>query len=198
MRAEKTALILIEFQNDFCKEGGKLNSLVHDEIARNNTLANAKKLLDGARKKKIHIVHCPFVLDRAWAVGHKFEGLISGLVEGDGFAPGSWGVEIIDELKPIEGETILTGKRSITGFEHTNLAEILEEQGVENVGVCGFLTNVCAQATAWGSYDRGFRTRLIPEACGAATQEIQSFVEEHICPIFGGVPTVDEFLSEIE
>lgn len=198
MKADKTALILIEFQNDFCKEGGKLNSLVHDEIARNNTIANAVKLLNGAREKKIHILHCPFVLDRDWAVEHKIEGLVSGLVDGNVFAPGTWGVEIIDELKPIEGETILEGKRSINGFEHTNLAEILERWGVENVGVCGFLTNVCAQATAWGVYDRGYRTRLIPEACGAATQEIQVFVEKQICPIFGGVPTVDDFLAEVE
>ena len=85
-----------------------------------------------------------------------------------------------------------------SAFSHTNLADILRFAKIKNLIVVGQLTNVCAQATAWGSYDRGFRTRLIPEACGAATQEIQSFVEEHICPIFGGVPTVDEFLSEIE
>ena len=67
MKSDKTALILIEFQNDFCKEGGKLNALVRDEIARNNTIANAVNLLSGAREKKIHIVHCPFVLDRTWS-----------------------------------------------------------------------------------------------------------------------------------
>ena len=198
MKSDKTVLILIEFQNDFCKEGGKLNALVHDEIARNNTIANAVKLLDGAREKKIHIVHCPFVLDRVWSAERNYEGLVKGLTDGDVFAPGTWGVEIIDELKPREGETILEGKRAINGFVHTNLADILADWRVENVAVAGFLTNVCAQATAWGAYDLGYRTRLIPGACGAASREIQEFVEKEICPIFGGVPSVEEFLAEIE
>ena len=43
MKADKTALILIEFQNDFCKEGGKLFSLVAGEIERNKTIENAPK-----------------------------------------------------------------------------------------------------------------------------------------------------------
>lgn len=198
MKSDKTALILIEFQNDFCKEGGKLNALVRDEIARNNTIANAVNLLDGAREKNIHIVHCPFVLDRAWSKERRFEGLVKGLTDGDVFAPGTWGVEIIDELKPREDEIVLKGKRGINGFVHTNLGEILAEWKVENVAVAGFLTNVCAQATAWGAYDLGYRTRLIPSACGAASREIQEYVEKEICPIFGGAPSVDGFLAEIE
>lgn len=198
MKADKTALILIEFQNDFCKEGGKLNALVHDEIVRNNTIANAVKLLDGAREKGVHIVHCPFVLDRAWSVERGYEGLVKGLVDGDVFAPGTWGVEIIDELKPREGEVVLEGKRGINGFVHTKLSEILAGWDVENVAIAGFLTNVCAQATAWGAYDHGYHTRLIPSACGAASRAIQEFVEKEICPIFGGAPSVDEYLAAIE
>ena len=198
MKAENTAIILIEFQNDFCKEGGKLFSLVSDEIKRNKTIENAKKLLDGARKKGIKIIHCPFVLDREWTLTKSFEGILKGVVDGDVFSPDSWGGAIIDELKPFEGETVLVGKRALNGFEHTDLARILEEFDIENVGVAGFLTNVCAQATAWGAYDRGYRTSLIPSACGAASKEIQDFVEKEVCPLFGGAPSVDEFLDEIE
>ena len=198
MKANETALILIEFQNDFCKENGKLYALVADEIARNNTIANAARLLDGARKKGVNIVHCPFVLDREWTLDKRFEGILKGVVDGDVFAPGSWGGAIIDELAPKEGEIVLSGKRALNGFVHTNLAAILAERGIKNVGVAGFLTNVCAQATAWGAYDLGYRTRLIPSACGAASREIQEFVEKEVCPLFGGAPSVDEFLNEIE
>ncbi|MBQ7109664.1 MAG: cysteine hydrolase [Thermoguttaceae bacterium] len=198
MKANETAIIFIEFQNDFCKEGGKLNGLVRDEIARNQTIENAVRLLNGAREKGVKIIHCPFVLDRNWTLDKNFEGILKGVVDGDVFAPDSWGGAIIDELAPQAGETVLVGKRALNGFVHTNLAEILAEAGVKNVGVVGFLTNVCAQATAWGAYDLGYRTRLIPSACGAATQAIQEYVENEVCPLFGGAPTVDEFLAEIE
>ncbi|MBQ4203579.1 MAG: cysteine hydrolase [Thermoguttaceae bacterium] len=197
-KAENTALLLIEFQNDFCTEGGKLHALVRDEIARNRTLENAAKLLDGARAKGVRVIHIPFVLDREWSLSNGLEGLLRGVCDGDVFSPGSWGGAIVDALSPIDGETVLVGKRALNGFEHTNLAEILAEFQIENVGVAGFLTNVCAQATAWGAYDRGYRTRLIPSACGAASESIQRFVETEICPIFGGAPTVDEFLGDVE
>ena len=196
MKAEKTALILIEFQNDFCKEGGKLFGTVKKEIARNNTLKNAVRLLDGTRKKGGKIIHCPFILDRTWASSK--DGLLKALADGDVFAPNSWGGKIIDELKPLNDEIVLQGKCCISAFEHTNLATILFELGVENVVVAGFLTNICVQATAWGAYDLGFHTRIIPDSCGAASQGIQEFVEREICPILGSVPTVDDFLAELE
>lgn len=198
MEAKKTALILIEFQNDFCSEGGKLYSLVKEEIARNKTVENAVKLLRGAREKGVNIIHCPFVLDRQWTLEHSFEGILKGVVDGSVFEPDSWGGAIIDALKPIDGEIVLTGKRALNGFEHTNLEQILSDLKIENVGVAGFLTNVCAQATAWGAYDRGYRTRLIPSACGAASKSIQDYVEQEVCPLFGGAPSVEEFLKEIE
>ena len=197
MNSKETALILIEFQNDFCSENGKLFELVKDEITRNETIANATRLLSGARAKGVQIIHCPFVLDRTWALEKRFEGLLSGLVEGDVFAPGSWGGDIIESLRPLENETLLVGKRALNGFVHTKLADVLAEKKIMNVGVAGFLTNVCVQATAWGAYDLGYRTRIIPSACGATSRRNQEYVVEEICPILGGAPTVDEFLEEL-
>ncbi|MCF0233705.1 MAG: cysteine hydrolase [Thermoguttaceae bacterium] len=198
MKADKTAVIFIEFQNDFCKEGGKLYPLVRDEIARNHTLENAARLLKGAREKGCKIIHCPFVLDKDWTAEKAFEGILQGVLDGEVFAAGTWGGAIIDELAPREGEIVLEGKRALNGFVHTNLAAILAEAGVKAVFVAGFLTNVCAQATAWGAYDLGYRTRLVPSACGAASRSIQEYVESEVCPLFGGAPTVDEVLAELE
>ena len=58
MKADKTALILIEFQNDFCKEGGKLFSLVAGEIERNKTIEmrNASLIERAKRELKLFIV----------------------------------------------------------------------------------------------------------------------------------------------
>ena len=47
MKAKETAVVLIEFQNDFCKEGGKLHGGVQAELSRQNTIPNAAiKLTD--------------------------------------------------------------------------------------------------------------------------------------------------------
>ena len=46
MKAKETAVVLIEFQNDFCKEGGKLHGGVQAELSRQNTIPNAMKLAE--------------------------------------------------------------------------------------------------------------------------------------------------------
>ena len=91
MKASETAVVFIEFQNEFCKDGGKLHEAVKGELARNGTIANAVRLLKGAREKGCLVVHCPFVFDEAWAEAKCVCGIIAGAKEGGAFRPGDWG-----------------------------------------------------------------------------------------------------------
>ncbi|MDZ7695568.1 MAG: hypothetical protein U5R49_01115 [Deltaproteobacteria bacterium] len=45
MKANETAIVFIEFQNDFCKEGGALYEGVKDQIKAQNTIKNAQDCL---------------------------------------------------------------------------------------------------------------------------------------------------------
>lgn len=198
MKASETAIILIEFQNDFCNPEGKLFSLVQNELTRNQTIIHAKKLLDEARQKGCQIIHCPFSLDKKWIDANHSVGILEGLYDNDIFSPGDWGHQIIDELAPRENEIVLEGKRGLSAFSHTNLAQILHFSKIKNVIIAGFLTNICAQATAWSAYDLGYNVRLIPQACCAASQEIQDYVETQICPTLGGALTVEELISVLD
>ena len=192
MKPNETALIFIEFQNDFCKEGGKLYSLVEPELKRNQTIANAVRLLEKGHAGGYKIIHCPFTLDKEWIREHDCDGLLPGLYDGDVFQPGTWGHEIIEELKPRDGEIVLEGKRTLSGFSHTNLGHLLQFASIKNVVICGFLTNICVQATAWSAYDAGYRVRLVPCACAAANEELQRYVEDQVVPMLGGAITPDE------
>ena len=198
MKAKETAVLFIEFQNDFCHPKGKAYDGVKGELARLRTIENAQWLLDGARRAGCKVIHSPFTLDRKWVEEQGVEGILGGVYEGDVFAPGSWGHEIIDELKPIDGEIVLEGKRSLSAFSHTNLADILRFAGIKNLIVVGQLTNVCAQASAWTAYDLGYHVRMIPEACASGSPEIHDYIVSQVAPLFGGNLTVDEFLASLE
>ena len=100
MKARETAVVMIEFQNEFCNPDGKLYGIVKDELARQNTIGNAVKLVKGARAKGCPIVHVPFVFDEKWANEHCVTGIIGGAKEGGAFRPGAWGTEFIKELWP--------------------------------------------------------------------------------------------------
>ncbi len=198
MNAKETAVIFIEFQNDFCSEGGKLYAAVQGELQRNGTLANARRLLDGAREKGCLVIHCPFSLDAKWVSACGCTGLLAGISANEMFAPGTWGHEIIPAMLPADGEIVLQKKRALSAFSHTDLAKILVEKGVKNLVVCGFLTNICVQATAFSAYDSGLETRVALNACCATSETLQKYGEENYPPLLGGEACVDEILAAIQ
>ncbi|BAD85839.1 probable nicotinamidase [Thermococcus kodakarensis KOD1] len=55
-------------------------------------------------------------------------------------------------------------KEAYSGFEGTNLAEILRENGVEKVYICGVATEYCVKATALDAVRHGFETYLLSDA----------------------------------
>ncbi|MDR1382430.1 MAG: cysteine hydrolase [Planctomycetaceae bacterium] len=198
MKSSETAVIFIEFQNDFCQEGGKLFELVKPEMIRVQTIENARRLLDAARTKGCSVIHCPFSLDAIWVDHCSICGLIANVRQGECFLPGTWGHRIIDELAPIDGETVLNNKRALSGFTNTYLDEILKQKNTKNVIIAGLLTNVCAQATAWTAYDLGYNVRMAMDACAATSQANHEYVVNEICPILGGKTTVDDLIASLE
>ncbi len=198
MKANETAVVFIEFQNEFCKEGGKLFAMVKDELARQDTLSNASELASKAREKGCLIVHCPFVYDQPWAEKHGVCGIIGDAAAQGAFEPDAWGTQLTDEIQPAEGEPVLSGKHALSGFTNTQLEEILSTKGIKNLAVAGFLSNVCVEATARSAYDRGFQVRVIRNATATSSEANQQYVEREIYPLLGGSMTVDEFIATLE
>ncbi len=59
VEAEKTAVVLIEYQNDFTSEGGSLHDAVKDVMAETNMLENSKAVAAAARDAGATIIHAP-------------------------------------------------------------------------------------------------------------------------------------------
>ena len=198
MKAKETAVILIEFQNDFCKEGGILHDGVKNEISRQGTIANAMKLAEGARKKGAAVIHTPFVFNEKYFKDHEMIGIVKAVADGNAFRKGTWGAEIIDELKPKEGDKVVTGKSTLCGFNNTDLEKIIKEANIKNIVIGGFLTNFCVESTARTAYDKGYSVTVIKDATAANSSEEQNYVEEKILPLLGQTLSVDQFLSQLE
>lgn len=198
MKAKETAVILIEFQNEFCKPKGKLHDLVKDELQRQKTVANAVKLATEARAKGCLIVHCPFVFDGKWMDQHCLTGILQKIKEAGAFRQGTWGAQLIDELRPLRGDVVLQGKRALSGFTNTGLKDILKERAIRNVACAGLLSNVCVEATARSAYDKGYQVVLVKDATAAATRLHQDYFEREISPVLGQGLSVEEFLRALE
>ncbi len=198
MKAKETAVILIEFQNEFCKEGGKLYGGVKDEIARQGTIPNAVKLAEGARQKGAVVIYAPFVFNPQYCSEHEMKGIVKAVADGNAFREGTWGAAIIDELKPAAGDKVVSGKCTLCGFNNTDLGELLQGAKVKNVAIAGFLTNFCVESTSRTAYDKGYAVTVIKDATAATSPEEQKYAEEKIFPLLGQTLTVEEFIGQLE
>jgi ureidoacrylate peracid hydrolase len=198
MKAKETAVVLIEFQNDFCKAGGKLHDGVKGEIERQRTIPNAVKLAEGARKKGATVIYAPFIFNPQYCDEHQMKGIVKAVADTNAFREGTWGAAIIDELKPQGADKVVGGKCTLCGFNNTNLEELLKAAKVKNIAVAGFLTNFCVESTARTAYDKGYAVTVVKDATAANSPEDQKYTEEKIFPLIGQALTVDQFLGQLE
>jgi nicotinamidase-related amidase len=142
----RTALIVGDMQNDFVKEGGTL--VVPDAEA---TIPKIQSLLTLARESGIKVV---FVQDT-----HN-EGDLEWEIWGEHCREGSWGWQIVDDLRPLEHEVTIRKPR-YDAFYGTQLEHILRMWGVDTLIICGTVANICVHYTASSAAMRWFNV-IVP------------------------------------
>ncbi|MFW0792368.1 isochorismatase family cysteine hydrolase [Gordonia sp. CPCC 205515] len=164
-----TALVLIEFQNEFTSDGGVLHDAVSEVMEKNGVLANTVALVDKARAAGVTIMHAPITFAPGYGelTRHPY-GILKGVVDGNAFVKGSWGAAIVDDLSPADGDILIEGKRGLDTFASTNLDFILRSKGITTIILAGFLTNCCVESTMRSGYENGYRVLTLTD-CTAAT-----------------------------
>jgi nicotinamidase-related amidase len=170
----KTALVLIEYQNEFTSEGGVLHGAVSAVMDKTGMLAKSVALVQAARAAGVTIMHAPITFAAGYGeLSRHPYGILKGVVDGNAFVKGTWGAAIVDDLAPQEGDIVIEGKRGLDTFASTNLDFILRSKGIETVIIGGFLTNCCVESTMRSAYENGYRVITLTD-CTAATS-----AEEH-------------------
>lgn len=136
------ALILIDIQKEYFENGAL--ELVNPIAASEN----AKKLLEHFRKENSTIVHVQHIS----AEGVPF------------FVPGTNGVEIHENVKPLAGEKVIT-KQFPNSFRDTDLLEYLQSKGITHLVIAGMMTHMCIDAGTRAAFDFGFECTVIGDAC---------------------------------
>lgn len=196
-KANETAIVLIEFQNDFCKPGYPLYPGVEAVLKGYNVIDNTVELVKNAKDKGVLIIGCPIVFESDYRdLGQEF-GIKANVKKLGVFRKGTKGAEFIDELKPFI-DIYVEGKRGLDGFHGTNLDTILRYRGIKNVAIAGFLTNVCVESTARTAFDLNYKVIIIKDCTAANSWEEQKYAEEKLFPLIAEVMTHKEFLDKIE
>lgn len=191
-----TALVLIEFQNDFTSEGGVLHKAVSEVMTATGMLANTVKAVDAARKKGATIMHAPITFAPGYGeiTRHPY-GILKGVVDGKAFVKGSWGAAIVDALAPAAGDIVIEGKRGLDTFASTNLDFILRSKGITTVALGGFLTNCCVESTMRTAYEHGFEVVTLVDCVAATSPEEHKNALKYDFPMFSKPMHSSEFIG---
>lgn len=197
----KTAVVLIEYQNDFTSEGGALHDAVKGVMEETGMLDNTERLVERARAAGATIVHAPI----SFAPGYgelgdpdKVYGILKGVIDSNAFRKGSWGAEICDRMTPQEGDIVVEGKRGLDTFATTNLDFVLRSNDVTTVVLGGFLTNCCVESTMRTAYERGYDVITLTDCTAATSSEEQRDATTHDYPMFSQPMTSEQVADALQ
>lgn len=195
---KKTAILLIEYQNEFATPGGVLHGAVATVMGQTEMLAKTVDVVTAAREKGITILHAPITFAPGYGeiTAHPY-GILKGVVDGNAFVKGTWGAAIADPLAPQPGDIVIEGKRGLDTFASTNLDFILRSKGIETLVLGGFLTNCCVESTMRSAYEGGYQVVTLTDCMAATSPEAHENAVQYDFPMFSRPTTAKDFLSAL-
>jgi ureidoacrylate peracid hydrolase len=198
MDPKTTAVVLIEYQNDFTSEGGALHDAVKGVMEKENMLPNTVETVEKARELGATIIHAPITFTSDY---HELSptpyGILKGVVDSKSFRKGTWGAEIVQDLEPAEQDIVVEGKRGLDTFASTNLDFILRSRGITTIALGGFLTNCCVESTMRTGYEKGFDVITLKDCTATLSEEEQRLAVEKNYPMFSRPMDHEDFLEEL-
>jgi ureidoacrylate peracid hydrolase len=202
IKAEETAILLVDFQANFVSPDGAWYGKFADHFTKTRMLERTVELVKKARAKGVLIVHItegytqdyreldptnPGAFHRgqigrgAWKIGSK---------EAVYYAPLKPG--------PEDRDLFLPPRSQASGFGGTGLNEILRSKGIKNVAAAGFTSDVCVYATVLSAYDLGFHVYALREGMVGFFDTLADQMVNSIYPMWSQVVGHDEFEKMLE
>jgi ureidoacrylate peracid hydrolase len=214
----RTAIVVVDMQNDFGSEGGSFQRAGIDISMIRAAVAPTARALDVARASGIKAIYLKMAfrtdlsdagaLDSPNYVRHlQVLGLGKAVQAPNGkdsriLIRDTWNTDIVTELAPNPDDLVLY-KHRFSGFFETELDAILRRSGIKYLIVTGCTTSICVESTIRDAMFRDYSCVLLKDCTGEPIGHglPRSNHEASLLTIqtlFGWVSTSDEFIKALK
>jgi ureidoacrylate peracid hydrolase len=168
----RTALLVIDVQNDFCHQDGAFGRAGHPTSGMSEMATSLRELLGGARERQLLIIFVRATYDRevtsAPLAQHRRRlGLLDSLC-----LEGSWGADWYGGIKPsgAVNEVVVT-KHRFDAFQGTPLDLYLRSNGIRTVIITGVVTSGCVESTVRHAFFKDYHVVVPRDAVHESSKE---------------------------
>ena len=197
---KRTAVLVIDMQNAFVSKGGMFDLGGRDISHISQVIEPNKKIIEAARAKNVKVVYAVHRLTQnVREVGplsrYRFNpDWKNPELRRGSILEGTWGTEIIDELKPREDEMVIV-KRRFSAFSGTELDIMLKTYDIRYLIFTGVATNICVESSLRDASHLQYLPVLVSDAVAASPPSRQQASIDNIKEVFGWVTTNEHVLD---
>ncbi len=196
MNITKSALILVDCQNDFLAEKGVLHPAVVDSLNANDVVRNINRSIASAREQGIPIIFTSMCFTEDYSeMGENPYGILATVKQSGAFIRNTWGSAIAEEIDSNEDDIVIQ-KNTMCAFKQTNLKEILGEQGISRLIFGGLVTDLCLETSVRSAYDMGYEAISLIDCMASINQAAHISSVEDNFPLFSKPMTHEVFIKE--
>ena len=198
LKPEETALIVVDFQNNFASEKGEHYPRLEKQYKEGRMLEKSVAAVKKARELGIQVVHVTEgysndYRELDWGTTGTFH---RAQILRQAWKAGTWPVDLYEPLKPgpNDKDIWIPNRISASGFNSNGLDSILKHRGIRNVAVIGFNTDICVYATILSAHDLGYRAYALKDLMISFRPEFANQMLENVYPYWSKVLSSDEFM----
>lgn len=187
LNKRKSALLVVDMQKFFLDPSSPTYTCGGPAI-----IPNVKRIIDTFRKAGRPVIYTKHV--------HHPDGIDAGIMEWwwEGMCiEGSPESEIHDDIAPLPGEKVIL-KHRYSSFYNTDLETILRCLKIEDLVICGIMTNMCCESTARDAYYRDFRVFFPADGTGSINEEMHFASLLNLSFGFANVTTTESVINEFK
>src|SRR5205823_6045785 len=195
-------MLVIELQNDLASAeraekrglGGALARAVRDR----GVLSKLTIVLEASRARNVPVIYLTKEQHPAIPRPRNGPSIYRRAGSEPSLVHGTWGAQVVDEIKPQEDDLVLPRFTSIDPSYGTELWAVLDTMGLTTLVLAGISTTLAVEGTARAAANRGYSVVIIEDCCASVPDEWHDFSVTNVLPLITQVRSSDDVLGALK